>query len=150
VVQTPDDAAVRFRSAAFSLDSPTDPRTGRLYDLPLGDDLAAHIRRSLLDARPDLLIDEPIREDWGAVLWVRDGPTEYYINFHWLGYQGPEDSWGIQFSRPSGCLTALLGKNKSADSSQPIRLLVKAALARYPERFREIEWLSQQEYDARL
>jgi len=140
--------AVLFRSDAFSIE-PT-PEGDKVYDLPLGDDLAALLRERLLQLRPDLWIDEPIREDWGTVLWVKDGGVQYYINVHWVPDVAVEDRWGVTFSQPQGCLGTLLGRRSRPEECRAMQALVSEVLSSDRVTFREARWLSQAEYDSRM
>jgi hypothetical protein len=139
--------AVWFRSDAFSLE-PT-PEGDRFYDLPLGDDLAAWLREQLLRIRPDVTIEDPVREDWGTVLLSWIGGVEYRVNVQWLPAAPPvDDMWGISFDRPSGCLAALLGRRSRPEESQPIREIVARVLADEPAVCRDVQWVTQDRFDA--
>lgn len=140
--------AVLFRSDAFSLEPGV--ARGRTYDTPLGVDLAGLLRQRMLEARPGLEIDTPIPEDWGTVLWVKDGTHEYHLNIHWMAGGRVENRWGIQFSRRLGVLRALFGKPSSPQECRTMQALVRAVLAAEPETFRDVEWLSQGEYEVRM
>ena len=140
--------AVLFRSDAFSLE-PT-PEGDKVYDLPLGDDLAAFLRERLLHLRPGLWIDQPIREDWGTVLWVKEGTLQYYINVQWVPDAGMDNRWGISFSQPQGCLGVLLGRRSRPEDCLAMQSLVAQVVSSEPGTFRGAEWLSQAEYDARM
>ena len=108
--------AARLRSDTFSLD-PT-PEGDKVYDLPLGDDLAAVLRERMLALAPHLWIDDPIREDWGTVLWVKVEREQYYINVQWLPDKSVEGSghlsWDIAGSRSrQACFKSLLRKSST-------------------------------------
>jgi hypothetical protein len=55
-----------FDSEAFSIEPTTEPN-GIRYDLPLGDDIAAYLKEALEAGGRKWQIDEPVREDYGAV-----------------------------------------------------------------------------------
>lgn len=139
--------AVLFRSDRFSLE-PT-PEGDKTYDLPLGDDLAAVLRERLLLRKPGLWIDKPIREDWGTVLWVRDGPDEYFINVHWVPDGGLENRWGITFRKLRGFLGWLMRLPAGPAECRVLQQLVAGVLADDSATFQRPEWLAQHEYDAR-
>jgi len=143
--------AVSFRSSSFSLELPKDPSSGRSYDLPLGDDLAAYLRAQMLEREPSLSIDGPILEDWGSVLLVCDRDVVYVLSIHWVPWKRDDDDrWGIQFHKRRGCLAALLGPKPSAAGCAPVQALVQKVLTADTARFREVEWLSQDAYEARM
>lgn len=140
--------AVLFRSDAFSLE-PT-PEGDQVYDLPLGDDLAAALRERLLQRNTGLWIDAPIREDWGTVLWLKDGAEHYYIYVHWIPGENVENQWGLTFSKPRGLIGALLRRPSGPEQCRWLQTLVAQVLAEDPQTFRAVEWLSQVEFDARM
>ncbi len=140
--------AVLFRSNSFSLENTV--VDGTAADLPLGLDLAQDLRGRLARHAPHLWIHEPILEDWGTVLWVKDGRTEYHLEVHWIGLGGVETRWGIQFSRPRGCLLALLGRRTRPEECRPIQAIVARVLEEDPRHFHSVEWVTQAEYQERL
>ena len=140
--------AVLFRSDAFSLE-PT-PEGDKVYDLPLGDDLATVLRERLLALEPGLWVDTPIREDWGTVLWVKHGSQEYYIKIHWIPAAQFENQWGITFSKRVGILGTLLRRPSGPEQCRHLQELVGSVLANDTKTFGEPEWLPQHEYKARM
>ena len=140
--------AVLFRSDSFSLENTV--VEGMTADLPLGLDLAQDLRGRIARHAPHLSIHEPIWEDWGTVVWVKDGRAQYHLEVHWVGFNGIDNQWGIRFSRPRGCLVALLGGRSRPEDCRPMQAIVAEVLREDPQRFYAVEWLSQAEYQKRL
>lgn len=140
--------AARLRSDTFSLD-PT-PEGDKVYDLPLGDDLAAVLRERMLALAPHLWIDDPIREDWGTVLWVKVEREQYYINVQWLPDKSVENRWGITFTERRGFWSSLLGHRRQSVPPGLLQELVAQVLNADPSTFREVEWMSYDEWEERI
>ncbi|WP_020472932.1 hypothetical protein [Zavarzinella formosa] len=95
------------------------------------------------------MVAEPVCEDWGTVLEVRL-PEPYLLSIHWAPGHQIENRWGIQFSRPVGCLGLLLGKRSSPKDCRKAQSVIAELLAQDPEVFTDVEWLSQLEYHRRM
>ena len=139
---------VLFRSDAFSLENTV--VDGKVADLPLGLDLARDLRARISRHAPHLDTHDPIWEDWGCVLWVKDARVQYDLEVHWVGFNGIDNQWGIRFSRPRGCLYALIGRRNRPEDCRPIQSVVARVLEEAPDVYTEVEWLSRAEYEKRL
>src|SRR5688572_24373140 len=91
-----------FESDAFSLEAPVDER-GVQYDLPLGDDIAAHFKMRFESQGTRWEILEPVKEDYGSVLLLLDGEKTFNITVCWIALKDKE-CWAVQFGQSRGCL----------------------------------------------
>ena len=139
---------VVFRSDSFSLENTV--VNGMTADLPLGLDLAEDLRGRIARHAPHLRLNEPIWEDWGTVLRVKDGREQYLLEVHWLGFSGVRNLWGIRFARSRGCLLALFGGRTRPEECRPVQAIVAKVLDEDPQFFHQIEWLSQAAYQERF
>jgi hypothetical protein len=141
--------AVIFRSGKFSLVPPRS-ESGRLYDLPLGDDLSAFLIARMTASRPAAQFSPVTREDFGSVFdMTLDGRT-YILTVTWLADRDHEDRWGIQFSHPVGLLGAVIGRRSRPEACRTAQNLVADALSAHPETFANVEWLTQDEFNKRV
>jgi hypothetical protein len=88
-----------FDSEAFSIEPTTEPN-GIRYDLPLGDDIAAYLKEALEAGGRKWQIDEPVREDYGAVLVLSRDKAAFTITVSWQGGY----MWALVFDRRRGFL----------------------------------------------
>ncbi len=147
-MRTADSDVVVFQSEAFSLDCPVED--GVAYDLPLGDDLAADLCERLIARYPEVVLrGPPDREDWGSVVYV-ESPGPYWLNVHWVPLNdGRSDTWSIQFMPVRGPMSALFSRAPRASAScAPLMNMVAAVLAADPEVFRNVRWLTDEEFSA--
>jgi hypothetical protein len=130
-----------FESEVFSIEPTTEPN-GRRYDLPLGDDIATYLKGALEAAGATWIPEEPVREDFGAVLFLSRNKATYTVTVSWQGGY----MWALVFDRSRGCIGWLL-----STKPDPVRLAeVKAAVADVvlndAVRFRSARWISQEEF----
>ena len=135
-----------FQSDTFSLKPHVNER-GVSSDLPLGNDMAAFLKMQLASVFPFLQIDDPILEDWGAILLIKDGDATYDISINWTPIAHHLDNnWAIQFDKPIGCLAALFGRKSSPEDSNPMIERVRQILEANPNMFKNVVWLSDAEF----
>jgi hypothetical protein len=135
-----------FRSDAFSLDNTI--VDGREADLPLGIDLAILLRDRLMQLQPTLSIDEPVWEDWGTVLRVKERNDQYYIAAQWTYNEPHENTWAITFWKPRGLIGLLLMRPAGPEQCRSMQRLVAQIVADDPTTFNSPQWMSQAQYDA--
>jgi hypothetical protein len=141
--------AVIFRSDKFSLEPPLSER-GVRYDLPLGDDLAEFVVGGIRSTHPAVQFSPVVREDFGSVVDVTlDGRT-YYLTVTWIADCEHEDRWAIQFSHPVGFWGSLFGRRPHSESCRDAQKIVAELLRKHPDVFRDVEWLSQDQFDKRV
>lgn len=135
-----------FESDRFSLDPPVE--NGIPYDLPLGDDVAAFLAAGMRATFNDVCTAEPIREDWGTVLFVSVAGESYEVDVHWApSGGGPDNMWAIQFTRRHGCLLSLFGRRRPAhETASRIMNCVGAVVQSDPQIFRNVRWLTDDEF----
>jgi hypothetical protein len=139
--QSPVKDVLVFNSEAFSIEPTAEP-DGTRYDLPLGDDIAAYLKGALEASGTTWDIDDPVREDFGAVLLLSRDKAAFTITVSW---QGGYD-WALVFDRRRGCLGWLV-----SSKPDPVRLAeVKAALHRVvfndSTSFRNARWIPHAEF----
>ena len=141
--------AVLFRSAKFSLEPPR-TENGVCYDLPLGDDLAEFVIDSIRSTHRAVDHSPVVREDFGSVVDLTLDGRIYYLTVTWIADSKHEDRWGIQFSHPVGFWGFLLGRRSRPEACRAVQNLVAESLRQHPDVFRDVEWLSQEQFNKRV
>jgi hypothetical protein len=126
-----------FTSDAFSLEAPVDEGTGRRYDLPVGDDIAAYLKERL-KGNPGWRKLGIVCEDYGAVLMLWRGKQVFTITVSWQG----EDSWGLVFGELRGCFGWLFERKSDANVVMEMKTAVDQIVAGDPARFRTPTWVT--------
>lgn len=129
-----------FESAAFSVEPPLSER-GRRYDLPLGDDIAAYLKERLESKGVTWKIDDPVKEDFGAVLMLERGNEVFTVTMSWQG----DKSWLMVFGQMRGCLGWFFNRKPAAEPLRQIKLLVNDVVFEDMERFRNPMWFADDE-----
>jgi hypothetical protein len=133
-----------FQSDAFSLEPPLSER-GLRYDLPLGDDIAAYVKERLESKNVAWKLDDPVQEDYGAVLLLYRGKNVFSITTSWQG----ENAWALVFGQMRGCLGWFFDWKPNAQARQAIeeiKLLVSEVVVSDSERFQNPTWIADDEF----
>ena len=133
-----------FQSDAFSLEPPRSER-GLRYDLPLGDDICAFLKARLESKKVAWVIDDPVQEDFGAVLLLYRGKDVFTITTSWQGDKG----WALVFGQMRGCLGWLFHWKPNAQARkaiEEIKLLVGEVVLTDSERFKNPTWIREGEF----
>jgi hypothetical protein len=143
VVVTPKDVLI-FESDAFSLEPSIDER-GVASDLPLGDDLAAFLRRELQSMKAPWPIAEPVLEDFGSVLGIDAGNRRFTVTVTWIVGPG-NNSWALQFAQSHGCLGMFMKRRTDLKTLDSIKTMASQVVLAHPEKLRNARWLADAEF----
>jgi hypothetical protein len=102
--------------------------------------LAGHLRQ---DDR--FAPQEPVQEDFGAVLpvVVPEGEVDITIGLHPRGTS--DFTWALQFTRYRPLLRRLLAKSDDAPVVGPVKQSIAELVANEPTRYRNPEWIEESE-----
>jgi hypothetical protein len=138
-----DDVLV-FRSTCFSLDAPVENDVQ--YDVPLGDDFATLLKSQLGSKRARWEVLDPVREDFGSVILLRDKKKTFVITITWAPIFDREDYWAVQFHQSHGCLGLILRPKDDLESVREIKECVNSIIASDDNTFRDARWISDGEF----
>jgi hypothetical protein len=130
-----------FESDTFSVEPPLSER-GLRYDLPLGDDIAAHLKERLARKGVVWRIDDPVKEDFGAVLMLERGKEVFTITMSWQG----DKSWAMVFGQMRGCLGWFFNRKPAVEPLREIKLMVNDVVFGDAENFRNRNGLEKMSF----
>ncbi len=133
-----------FESDSFSLDAPLSER-GVPYDLPLGDDICTRLKEQLESRNVAWTIDDPVQEDYGAMLLLCRGRIVFTITTSWQG----DNAWALVFGQMRGCLGWFFDWKPNAQARQAIKeikLLVDEIVKSDAKRFQNATWIADHDF----
>jgi len=85
--------------------------------------------------------EEPVQEDFGAVLGVAgpEGITDIFISFYPRG--SSDFTWALQFRRRRRSLRALFFRGDDDRIVRPVKDAIANLVASQPDRYKNPEWL---------
>ncbi|MBI1246822.1 hypothetical protein GC197_03130 [bacterium] len=91
------------------------------------------------------MIDDPCREDFGAIIWLDRDKKTLLTTASWQG----DDAWALVFSERRGCIGWLFDRKpneETLESLRKVKLLVDDVVRNDPNQFRNLTWIDDDEF----
>ena len=89
--------------------------------------------------------EEPIGEDFGAVLPISVQGGVANITISYYPQESSDFSWAVQFSQRRPLLRLLFGKGDDERVVEPVRDAIRRLVAKHPTRYRNSVWIEESE-----